>query len=87
MHLRDPNTLFADRLVKLYADLADKKAVPSANLGPIFVRFSVQNALTKEELLYAIETTLELNNLAVIHLDDNKVRVGHISEISKSGRK
>jgi hypothetical protein len=45
--------------------------------------FHVETPLTKAELLYAIETTFTLNNLAIIPVDEGKIRLGHISETIK----
>ena len=39
--------------------------------------------LTKAELLYAIETTFRLDNLAVIPVGDDQVRLDHIPGDSK----
>jgi hypothetical protein len=35
-------------------------------------------------LLYAIETTFTLNNLAIIPVDEDKIRLGHISEVLRN---
>ena len=69
-----------DRLVAYYASLTDRKAVASSPFGKLSVVFRAANSLTKPELLYALETTLALNNLAIVKVDDSTIRAGHISE-------
>ena len=83
MHLPDPSRRPASRLLGLYADLAGKTPVASQNLDGTGIWFHVETPLTKSELLYAIETTFLLNNLAIIPVDEHKIRVGHISELRK----
>ena len=68
-----------DRLLALYAEMAGKEAIPSPDLGDRFVWFATQTPLSKEEVLYAIETTLTLNKLEVINESDS-VRLGKLSE-------
>lgn len=83
MHLPDPSRRPASRLLGLYADLAGKTPVASQNLDGTGIWFHVETPLTKSELLYAIETTFLLNNLAIIPVDEHNIRVGHISELRK----
>ena len=80
MHLSDPSRCPARRLLEFYADLARKTPVPSKNFDATHLWFHVETPLTKAELLYAIETSFRLNNLAIIPLDAHKIRLGHISE-------
>jgi hypothetical protein len=84
MHLPDPSRRPARRLLGLYADLAGKTPVPSRNFDGASIWFHVETPLTKGELLYAIETTFTLHNLAIIPVDDHKVRLGHISEVLRN---
>jgi hypothetical protein len=44
------------------------------------VLFKAQTALTKPELLYALEKTLSLSGLAIIQVDDNSIRAGFARE-------
>ena len=81
MHLPAPNKPPARRLLGLYADLTGKTATSSKNLDGTGIWFHVATPLTKGELLYAIETTFALHNLAIIPVDDRRIRVGHISEV------
>ena len=81
MRLPDPEQRKAQRLIDLYANLAGKSSVESQDLGGRSVWFHVETPLTKSELLYAIETTFALNHLAIIPVDDGKVRLGRIAEI------
>ncbi len=69
----------AERLLAFYGELAGKKPTPSPDLGGTFVHFVTQTPLSKQEVLYAIETTLALNKLAVIAENDS-VRLGQLSE-------
>ena len=71
-----------DRLVELYAGLLGKKVKASPQFAPTIV-LAIQTPLTKAEMLYAIETTLALNNLAIVPVGDDSVRLGHISETRK----
>jgi hypothetical protein len=83
LHPPDPSKPAGRRLFELYARLADKTAVPSPKLDGIGIWFHVESPLSKGELLYAIETTFTLNNLAIIPVDEDKIRLGHISEVIK----
>jgi hypothetical protein len=69
----------AERLLAFYGELAGKKTNPSPDLGNTFLHFATQTPLSREEVLYAIETTLALNQLAVITENDT-VRLGELSE-------
>jgi hypothetical protein len=80
LHPPDPSKPAGQRLFELYARLADKTAVPSPKFDGTGIWFHVETPLTKAELLYAIETTFTLNNLAIIPVDEGKIRLGHISE-------
>ena len=76
MHGPDPGKHPTQRLLILYASLAGKTAMPSKDLGDWPMQFHVDTPLTKSELLYAIETTFTLNNLAIIPVDDRTIRLG-----------
>ena len=84
MHLPDPQRRPARRLLGLYADLTDKTPVTSTNLDGASIWFHIETPLTKSELLYAIETTFTLHNLAVVPVADGKIRLGHISEVLRN---
>jgi hypothetical protein len=75
-----------DRLAAFYAELTDRKAVSSRQLGTLAVFFEVGSPLTKPEVLYAVETSLALNNLAIVPVDEKTIRVGYISERRKLGK-
>ena len=66
----------AQRLLELYTNLTDKMAEPSKNYETMPIWFHVTTPLTKSELLYAIETTLALNNLEITGVEENRVRLG-----------
>ena len=80
LHPPDPSKPAGRRLFELYARLADKTAVPSPKFDGLGIWFHVDTPLSKSELLYAIETTFTLNNLAIIPVDEDEIRLGHISE-------
>jgi hypothetical protein len=69
-----------DQLVEIYADLTDQKAAPSKIHGQNPVRFDIRTPLTKEELLYAIETTIKLNGLAIANVEANRISAVSLSE-------
>lgn len=84
LHGPKPDKHPTQRLLTLYASLAGKTAVPSKEFGDRPIYFHVDTPLTKNELLYAIETTFTLNNLAIIPVDDDKIRLGSISEVLRN---
>ncbi len=84
LHVRQTTRPAGRRLFELYARLAGKTAVPSPKFDGMGIWFHVETPLTRRELLYAIETTFALNNVAIIPVEDDKVRLGHISELLKN---
>jgi len=72
----------AEQLLEFYGDLTGKKVQAGSELGSAHVAFRLMNPLTKEELIYAVETVLRLNNLILIPAEGNAVRLGHISELA-----
>ncbi len=84
LHDPGPDKHPTQRLLVLYASLAGKTAMPSKDLGDRPIYFHVDTPLTKSELLYAIESTFTLNNLAIIPMDDDRIRLGTISEVLRS---
>jgi hypothetical protein len=71
------------RLLELYASLADKKAESSKDYETQLVWFHVTTPLSKSELLYAIETTFALNNLVITPVGKDAVRLGPNMEPGK----
>jgi hypothetical protein len=65
----------AQDLLELYAQLTDKKAEPSRNYETSPIWFHVATALSKSELLYAIETTFALSNIEIMRVGEDKVRL------------
>ncbi len=65
----------AQRLLELYAGLTDKKAEPSAKYESELIWFRVTTPMSKSELIYAIETTFALNNLAITRADNERIRL------------
>ena len=63
------------RLLELYASLADKKAEPSKDYETQPIWFHVTTPLSKSELLYAIETTFALNNVVITRVGEDAVRL------------
>ena len=76
----------AFRLLQLEAELTHRTAVASPQFDTISAWLHVETPLTQSELIYAIETTLKLGNLAVIVVDDQRIRLGHISELRSKFR-
>ncbi len=83
IHYKSPPDRPAKRLLEFYASLAGKTAEASPNFDTLHIWFHVETPVSKPELLYAIETTFALNNLAIIHLDDQRIRLGHPTELGK----
>jgi len=76
----------ANDLVAYYAELTDRTFVPDDQLGRQRVIFKAQTSLTKPELLYALETTLALNGLAVGSDDAKTIRITPSSDFHESGK-
>jgi hypothetical protein len=87
MHFPVPSQRPAQRLLELYARLADKTAVASMNFDRVTILFDVETPLTRSELLYAIETTFVLNNLAIISVDDRRIRLSWLPAVLRSSGK
>jgi hypothetical protein len=68
-------------LVGFYAKISGKAAQPSGRHSTQQVLFEARTPLTKAELLYAIDSTLALNNLAIVPVDDKTIRLGWVSEL------
>lgn len=63
--------------------MTGKKAVSSPKAGKMPVEFKIIKPVTKEELLYAIETTLRLNGLAIVPVDRNGIQAGYAHELER----
>ena len=83
IHYKSPPERPAKHLLEFYASMAGKTAVPQKGFDELPIWFHVETPLSKAELLYAIETTFALNNLAIIHLDEQRIRFGHPTELGK----
>jgi hypothetical protein len=71
---------FVDNLVAFYAELTERKALPSDQFGKLPITFRINNLLTKPELLYAIETTMALNGLAIVSVGEDSVCAERLPE-------
>jgi hypothetical protein len=80
INYKGPPARPAFHLLELYAELQDKTALASKQFDGANIWFQIQTPLSKRELIYAIETTFRLNNLAIIRVDEQKIRLGHIGE-------
>jgi hypothetical protein len=87
INYKGPPARQAFHLLELYAEFRNKTAVASQQFDGIGIWFQVQTPLSASELIYAIETTFRLNNLAIVNVDERKIRLGHISEAAKDSRK
>jgi hypothetical protein len=72
-------------LVSYYAELTGRTVNSSNQVRAAVMLLKAQTRLTKPELLYALETTLALNGLAIIEVDDKTIRAGYMREL-KRGR-
>jgi hypothetical protein len=84
VHSTDSSKPACRRLFELYARLARKTPAPSKDFDGRPIWFHVEMPLTRNELLYAIETTFELNGLVIIPVDDQKIRLGRMSEVLRN---
>jgi hypothetical protein len=87
MHLPDPRERCPQRLLELYACLADKTAVLSKDHDGTPIWFQIQTPLSQSELLYAIETTFTLNHFLIIPMDGQHIGLDHIGELEKAREK
>ncbi len=69
-----------DKLAEFYAELTNQKAVASPSQGRMPVLFEITTPLTREELLYAIQTTLNLEGLAIASTGDQQISVMSLGE-------
>jgi hypothetical protein len=76
-----------DELVAYYAELTDRTAVSFPQFGSVSITFSAQTPLTKRELLYAIETTLALNGVSIVEVDDKTIKAAHIPQRDRAEKK
>ena len=83
IHYKSPPERPAKRLLEFYAILAGKTAEASRNFDTLRIWFHIETPVSKAELLYAIKTAFALNNLAIIHLDDQRIRLGHPTELGE----
>jgi hypothetical protein len=74
-----------DKLVEFYAELTEQKASASRSHGQIPVLFEITTPLTKQELLYAIETTLNLEGLAITSTGKQQISVISLAEQRRRG--
>jgi hypothetical protein len=86
MRLNGTRSSSAQRLLELYAGLADKTAEPSAKYESSPIWFHVTKPLSKSELLYAIETTFALNNLGISQAEDGKIRLSPSMDSGNSSK-
>jgi hypothetical protein len=87
IHFKGPPDRSAERLLKFYASLADKTAQSSKEFDGLPLWFHTETPLSKSELLYAIETTFNLNHLTIINVDDQRIRLGRIGDPVKGSGK
>jgi hypothetical protein len=74
-------------MVAYYAELTGRTAVPASNAGRMLAIFKAQTPLTKAEMLYALDTTLALNGVAIIEVDDKTIRAGYMNERTEAAKK
>ncbi len=76
-----------NELVAYYAELTSRTAVSTNKIASVPLIFRAQTLLTKPELLYALETILALNGLAISEVDDKTIRAGYLHELKRAERK
>ena len=79
-----PATL--DDLMRFYARQLGKTFQPSRQFASRRVIFEVRTPLTKAELLYAIKTTLALNEMAIAPVDGESIRLVGAPQNRPSGK-
>jgi hypothetical protein len=87
VHYKAPPERAAQRLLDLYASLAEKTAETSTNFDRIPISFHIDTPLTKNELMYAIEATFDLNWLRIVHVDDQRIRLDRLTDRGPHTRK
>jgi len=68
-------------LVSFYARLTETKPIRSKAFDKSPILFEIKTPVTREELLYAIETTLAQSGLAIVRTNQNFVQVVAIQEL------
>jgi len=79
-----PPSPTVNRLLAFYGKLADRKPLPSGQIGQQLISFEVKTPLTKAELLYAIEATLALQGVRIEPVDAKSIRAERLSPGTKS---
>jgi hypothetical protein len=74
-------------MIAYYAELTGRTAMPTGKVNGVPANFRAQTPLTKAELLYALETTLALNGLKIIDVDEKTIRAGYINERTEAAKK
>jgi len=72
-----------NEMVAYYGELTGRTALSTDKVGSVPLIFRAQTLLTKPELLYALETTLALNGIAIIEVDENTIRAGYLHELKR----
>ncbi len=67
-------------MLEFYASLAGKTPEQSDKFDGMPIWFHVETPLTKSELMYAIETTFNLNWLGIVQVDDTRISLARIKE-------
>lgn len=72
-----------DQVLGLYAELRDRTILRSPALSSAPIMLRTQNALTKDEVIYALETILALNGVAVVDDGVKFVQVVYLPQVSQ----
>jgi hypothetical protein len=80
LHYKSPPDRSAQRLLELYASLDGKTAEPSNQFDGMPVWFHIETPLSKDELMYAIETTFALNWFGIAQVDDQRIRLERLTK-------
>lgn len=78
VNYKGPRERSAQRLLEFYAGLSGKEAEGSGKYEGAPVWFYINTPLSKEELIYAIETAFRLNGLRIVEVEGGRIRLGAV---------
>jgi hypothetical protein len=86
-NIRDFRSSHSFKLVEYYAELTGRTALSASQVGGAGIVFRAQTPLTKPELLYALESTLALNGVAIVEVDEKTIRAAYLHELKRADKK
>jgi hypothetical protein len=85
--IRDFRSSPGSKLVDYYAELTGRTTLSPGQVGTAGIAFKAQTPLTKPELLYALETTLALNGVAIVEVDEKTIQAAYLHELKRADKK